>query len=121
MLLAYSQACNITNKITSNIVQTILCSDSKIPAGIYLLKFNNRNTRARCEKCSKLTINIPEQRHWRRSGIFIVKFEHISHLVCSIVNFKHAITGWVIYFLVAPILLISIYKTFLYHTHINHT
>ena len=31
------------------------------PAGIYLLKVNNRNTRARCE-------------------IFIVNFEHISHL-----------------------------------------
>ena len=24
------------------------------PAGIYLLKVNNRNTRARCEVCSKL-------------------------------------------------------------------
>ena len=31
--------------------------------------------------CSKLTINTPERRHWRRSGVFIVNFEHISHLV----------------------------------------
>ena len=31
------------------------------PAGIYLLKVNNRNT--------------------RRSGIFVVNFEHISHIV----------------------------------------
>ena len=31
--------------------------------------------------CSKLTIKAPEQHHWRRSGIFIVNFEHISHLV----------------------------------------
>ena len=30
---------------------------------------------------SKLTIKTPEQRHWRRSGVFIVNFEHISHLV----------------------------------------
>ena len=30
---------------------------------------------------SKLTIKIPKWRHWRRSGIFIVNFEHISHLV----------------------------------------
>ena len=52
-----------------------------IPAGIYLLKVNNRNTRTRCEICSKLTINTPERRHWRRSGVFIVNFEHISHLV----------------------------------------
>ena len=34
------------------------------PVGIYLLKVNNRNTRTRC-----------------RSGVFIVNFEHISHLV----------------------------------------
>ena len=52
-----------------------------IPAGIYLFKVNNRNTRTRCEICSKLTINTPERRHWRRSGVFIVNFEHISHLV----------------------------------------
>ena len=32
------------------------------PAGIYLLKVNNRNTRARCEIRSKLTIKIPERR-----------------------------------------------------------
>ena len=50
-------------------------------AGIYLFKVNNRNTRARCEICSKLTIKIPERRHWRRSGIFIANFEHISHLI----------------------------------------
>ena len=29
-----------------------------LPAGIYLLKVNNRNTRASCEICSKLTIKI---------------------------------------------------------------
>ena len=29
---------------------------------IYLLKVNNRNTRTRCEICSKLTIKIPERR-----------------------------------------------------------
>ena len=31
--------------------------------------------------CLKLTIKIPERRQWRRSGIFIVNFEYISHLV----------------------------------------
>ena len=30
--------------------------------------------------CSKLTIKTPERRR-RRSGVFIVNFEHISHLV----------------------------------------
>ena len=49
-------------------------------AGIYLPKVNNRNTRTRCEICSKLTIKISERRQWRRSGVFIVNFEYISHL-----------------------------------------
>ena len=31
------------------------CSN-KYPADIYLIKFNNRNNRKRCEICSKLTI-----------------------------------------------------------------
>ena len=31
------------------------------------------------ELCSNLTIKKPEQRHWRRSGVCIVNFEHISH------------------------------------------
>ena len=46
-------------------------------AGIYLLKVSNRNTRTRCEICSKLTIKTPERRQWRRSGVVIVNFEHI--------------------------------------------
>ena len=56
------------------------CQYSTYSAGIYLLKVNNRNTRTRCEICLKLTINVPELRHWRHSGIIIVNFEHISHL-----------------------------------------
>ena len=50
------------------------------PANIYLFKFNNRNTRKRCEMCSKLTIKTPERCHWRHSGVSIVNFERISHL-----------------------------------------
>ena len=54
-----------------------------VPASIYLLKVNNRNTGTRCEICSKLTIKTPERRQWHRPGVgvFIVNFEHISHLV----------------------------------------
>ena len=51
------------------------------PSGNYIFKVNNRNTRTKCEICSKLTIKTPERRHLRRSGVFIVNFEHISHLV----------------------------------------
>ena len=49
------------------------------PTDIYLLKAINRNTRRRCEIFPKLTIKTLERR--RRSGVFIVNFEHISHLV----------------------------------------
>ena len=52
-----------------------------LAVGNYMFKVNNRNTRTRCEICSKLTIKTSERRHWRRSGVFIVNFEHISHLV----------------------------------------
>ena len=33
------------------------------PVNIYLFKVNNRNTRKRCQICSKLTIKTPEQHH----------------------------------------------------------
>ena len=39
------------------------------PAGIYLLKVNNRNITTRCEICSKLTIKTTEPSHWRRLWI----------------------------------------------------
>ena len=50
-------------------------------AGNYLLRVSNRNTRARCEICSKLTIKTPEQCKWHCSSVFNVDFEHILHLV----------------------------------------
>ena len=55
-------------------------------AGICLLKVNNRNTRTRCETCSKLTIKTPDRHHWRCSGVFIVNSEHISHLVLVLLS-----------------------------------
>ena len=41
------------------------------------------------KKGSKVTIKIPERRHWHGSGLFIVNFEHISNLSSvSIVDFE---------------------------------
>ena len=57
------------------------------PAGICLLKVNNKNIRTRCVICSKLTVKTPERRHW-----YIVNFQHISSS-SFIVNFEH-IAGW---------------------------
>ena len=48
------------------------------PTGIYMFKVNNRNTKTRF---SMLTIKPPERRQWCRSGVFIINFEHNSHLV----------------------------------------
>ena len=50
------------------------------PAIINLFKVNNRNTRKRCEICSKVTIKAPERRQCHRSSVCIVNFEHISYL-----------------------------------------
>ena len=61
--------------------QWINTSNVSPPVGIYLLRVNNRNTSIRREICSKSTIETPEQCHWRRSGVFIVNYEHISHFV----------------------------------------
>ena len=72
-----------------------ICCSSLNLAGNYMFKTNDRNTRIRCEICSKLTIQIPEQCQWRYSGIFIVNFEHIS--TCSsvsIVNFEQVNASW---------------------------
>ena len=49
-------------------------------SNIYWFKVNNRKSRERCEMCSKLSIKTPQRRQWRRFGVFVVKFEHISHL-----------------------------------------
>ena len=61
--------------------KVLLIRARDFPVGIHLLKVNNRNGRARCEICSKLTIKTPERLHWRRFCVFIVNFEHISHIV----------------------------------------
>ena len=49
----------------------------------YMFKVNKKNkkNRTKCEICSKLTIKTPDQGNWRRSGVFIVNFEHISQLI----------------------------------------
>ena len=54
------------------------------PAGIYLLKVSNRNTRTKVWNIFKVNNNNT------------VNFEHISHICSSvsIVNFEHVIAGW---------------------------
>ena len=44
------------------VLSAIAIKINDIPAGNYMFKVNNRNTRTRCEIWSKLTIKIPERR-----------------------------------------------------------
>ena len=67
------------------------------PVGNYMFKVNNRNTRTRCEICSKLTIKTPERRHWHHSVVFIVNFElnFPPYSSVSILNFEHVNAYWI--------------------------
>ena len=42
------------------VFEQVMNSENKDPAGNYMFKVSNRNTRTRCEKCSKLTTKTPE-------------------------------------------------------------
>ena len=75
--------------------RTLPTSFGIYPTGNYMIEVNNRNTRTRCEICSRLTIQTPEQRHWHRSGVFIVNYEHITFSTVSIVNFEQVNADWV--------------------------
>ena len=59
-----------------------------------MFQVSNRNTRTSCEICSKLTIKTSEQCQCRRSGVFIVNFEHTCSSV-SIVKFEQVNSGCV--------------------------
>ena len=66
-------------------------SENIISTGIYMFKVNNRNSRTRCEICSKLTIKTPERRQWNRT-------RQNRHLHCHR-HYKKFIFGSRIFFL----------------------
>ena len=53
-------------RFDSSILILVVPTVDALPAANYIFKVNNRNTRTRCQ--------------WRRSGVFIENFEHISLL-----------------------------------------
>ena len=53
----------------------------RFQADTYLPKVNYRSIGTRCEVCLKSTIKTSGRWHWCRPGVFIVNFEHISHLI----------------------------------------
>ena len=78
----YSRNINIISDrkfTTSNDMFSAKCKlfyKTNKPVGNHMFKVNNKNTRTRCQICSKLTIKTPERRR-----VFIVNLEHISHFV----------------------------------------
>ena len=56
------------------------------PVGNSIFQLNNRNIRAMCEIFLKLTIKTPERHQSRRSGVFIVNFEHIADLALMLLS-----------------------------------
>ena len=72
-----------------------ICKRIPMPKMIYLFKVNSRNTRRRCEICSKLTIKITERRHWHRWGVVTFNFNMFSFLwwimcqMCSKLTINH--------------------------------
>ena len=72
---------NRDSKVFQKVFRAIIKQhENNFPAIIHLLKVYNKNARIKCEICSKLTIQTPEQCKWCHSDVFIVNFEHISHL-----------------------------------------
>ena len=71
-----------------NILGCTICPD-----GNYMFKIKKRNTRARCEICSMLTIKTPERRHF--STVSIVDFEYINAGSPMIKTFRNQLK-WII-------------------------
>lgn len=47
-----------------------------------------------CDICVRLTLNTPERRHSRRSGVIVANFAQILHVI-SFVDFEQADADWV--------------------------
>ena len=62
-----------------------------------MFKVNNRNTRTRCQICSKLTIKTPERRQRRQVPLLLtLNIFHTFILVAiSIFNYEQANVGYV--------------------------
>ena len=70
----------------------------RLPSRHLLVQIQQWKHQERCEMCSKLRIETPEQCHWHCSGVFIVNFEQTSqiHLVvrCGLSISKCGMALW---------------------------
>lgn len=52
------------------------------------------NTITMCDICVRLTLNTPERRHSRRSGVIVVNFAQILHMLFPLLTLnKQMLTG----------------------------
>ena len=60
-------------------------------ANIYLFKVDYRNTRKRCEICSKLTVKTPERLHWFKNELNVncINVVMLLFFGCPTVIFSH--------------------------------
>ena len=65
----------ITISVTWQSQLTFTCSNSTI-----------ETLGKRCKICSKFTVKTLERRCWCRSSVFVVNFEHISHLFLAFLS-----------------------------------
>ena len=64
------------------------------PVNIYLFKANIKYTRKMCKICLHVTIKT-EQRHWRRSDVYIHNFENIFCLMFTLLSLSMSLfAGW---------------------------
>ena len=89
-----------TKLLTPWTIPLMLWTNSwRYPANIYLFKVSNRNTRKKCEKCSKLTIKWSDRRLWCPSRVFIVLLiwtYFITFSSVSIVELEQVNVSWVV-------------------------
>ena len=88
----HNTAWSVKNSTSSNLQNKPYPYTELFPASINI---SNRNTRTRCEICSKLTtIKTPERRHQLPSGVCNLWTYFTPCFRVSIVNFEHVIAGW---------------------------
>ena len=94
LFFKYDSRCVILSIIIQNLLNFhILLFQARtlnFPANIYSFKVNNRNTRKRCEICSKLTTKTPERRQWRCSGVFLLTL----NIFLTFFHFEQVNVSW---------------------------
>ena len=87
---------DLKNDSTTIFVSVPVIFRITIPAGIYLLKVYNRNTKLKVRNMFKVNNKNTKTRPIASFWCLIVNFEHISHICSSVFigNFEYVIAGW---------------------------